>query len=186
MFSRCSKVCFAQKTVKVGSLCNSAGSKRVRSRMNGIKWCLPCLGCKASMCFGNIEIVTNFLAQLKMFSRQIIVLNIVFAKQEINTGAIDMSARVLVRAKFFNSINKQCLAIKLIFYRGNFNQCSTIFNFHNWHFFSSLSVCLYFRESSLKVLQLADFEFFSLCMSIAVLMFLLFTDEVFIYNNNRK
>lgn len=62
MFSRCSKVCFAQKTVKVGSLCNSAGSKRVRSRMNGIKWCLPCLGCKASMCFGNIEIVTNFFS----------------------------------------------------------------------------------------------------------------------------
>ena len=92
------------------------------------------------------------------------------AKQEINVGAIEMSDQVLVRVKYFNSFNKQYLAIYLILYRGNFSQCSRAMIFIALQFFSITAVCSFFRTSSLKILQLADFDFFSLFTRLAVLM----------------
>jgi len=78
--------------------------------------------------FGNIEIVTNILAQFKLFSD--------FTEERLLQNKIlemlvplRCLSSVLMRAKYLNSFNKQCLAVYLILYRGNFSQCSRVFNF---------------------------------------------------------
>lgn len=74
--------------------------------MNGVKRVLPCLGGQASMHFGNIEILTNLFSPI----RNVFTVNdsteqrLSPANQDIvNVGAIEMSAHVLVRAKYLNA-----------------------------------------------------------------------------------